>query len=682
MDYYELGEKFLEQKQWEEAVTSYRQAIKLNQNFPWSYYKLGQALTQLQKWDEAITAYQKAIELNPNFSWSYHNLGNALFELQKWEEAVNAYRSFIKLNSDNYWAYHKLAEALVKVGEIDEAIICYQTAIQLNPEIKGTHQKLADILLQIGKLEAAETAYLHTIKLNPEVVWYRQCLGDALLKQKKLDAAIATYLEVAKIRPNLTWMHLQLGDALAQLGQSNLDETINYYCQAIKNPAQYPIYQKALNLIRENPELYLQLGNFLAEENQICGAIIIYHIVLTILPNQIDIYQQLEKIFRQKIKLEQQLNSYYSAVEADGKSQSYYHLGLALTKQQKWLEATIAYHHAIELNPDFAWWSDIRLWETFEKQDRLKKTVNLFQGFIDYPNNSVCRYLNLAEALTQENRIAEAIKIYQTASQKQIQQNYPTFFPKYQKFPKISEPNFLVIGVKKGGTTSIYNYLTQHPQILPAIKKEIDFWSFYFHRGLDWYRAHFPLIPELEKFLTGEASPSYFDSPDTPARLFHFFPKIKLILLLRNPVDRAISNYYHEVRSKAESMSIEEIINSRLEKLIKISFSLVKEKDSWNYQGDYIASSVYVNWLKKWLTIFPREQLLILKSEDFYSDPETIMKQIFNFLGLPDYQIPDYPKLNAGSYSSINESIRQKLSDYFQLHNQRLEEYLGMKFNW
>ncbi|MGK7919850.1 MAG: tetratricopeptide repeat protein [Trichodesmium sp.] len=682
MNYYELAEKFLEQKKWNEAVTNYRQAIKLNPNFSWSYYKLGQALTQLKKWEEAITAYQKAIELNPDFPWSYDNLGDALVQLEKWEEAVSAYHNFIQLHSDNYWTYHKLGEALFKLGEIDKAILSYQKAIQLKPEVKGTHQKLAEILFQIGKLEAAEIAYLQTIKLNPEVVWYRQCLGDVLLKQKRLDEAITTYLEVAQITPNLTWMHLQLGDAFAQLGQSNLDETINYYCQAIKNPDQYPIYQKALYLIKANPELYLELGNYLAQENQIYGAIIIYYLLLEILPNQIEIYQQLGKIFRKKIKLEQQLNSYYSAVEANPDSQSYYHLGLALTKQQKWLEAAIAYHRAIELNPDFAWWSDIRLWQTFKKQDQFQKIVNLFQKFIDYPNNSVCRYLNLAEALTQVNRKTEAIEIYQTASEQQIKQNYPNFFLKFQNLAQISAPNFIVIGVKKAGTTSIYRYLIQHPQILPAIKKEIDFWSFYFHRGLDWYQAHFPTIPESEKFLTGEASPSYFDAPDTPARLFHFFPKIKLIVLLRNPVDRTISDYYHEVRSNAENMSVEEVINSRLEKLIKISSSFVKEKDYWNYQGDYIASSVYLDWLQKWLNIFPREQLLILPSEEFYSNPKTTMKQVFNFLGLPDYQIPNYPKLNVGSYSFISESLRQKLSDYFQPHNQRLEEYLGMKFNW
>ena len=71
-----------------------------------------------------------------------------------------------------------------------------------------------------------------------------------------------------------------------------------------------------------------------------------------------------------------------------------------------------------------------------------------------------------------------------------------------------------------------------------------------------------------------------------------------------------------------------------------------------------------------------------MKSEEFYSNPKTTMKQVFNFLDLPDYQIPNYPKLNAGSYSSISQSTRQKLSDYFQPHNQHLEQYLDRKFNW
>ncbi|MEB3340185.1 tetratricopeptide repeat protein [Okeania sp.] len=677
INYYDLGEKFLEQKKWSEAITSYRQAIKSNPNFSWSYYKLGEALTQLKKWSEAVIAYRQTIKLNPDFPWSYHHLGNALIKLEKWSEAVIAYRQTIKLKPDSYWDYNKLGEALVNVGEFAEAITCYQTAIKLKPEVKGTHQKLAEILFQTGKLEAAEIAYRQTIKLNPKVTWYRQCLGDVLLKQKRLDEAIATYLEVAQTKPHLPWMFLQLGDAFAQISQSNLDKTINYYCHAIQNPDQYPIYQKALNIIRKNPELYLELGNSLAQANQIPGAIIIYYLLLEISPKQTELYQEIAKIFRKKIQLEQQLNSFYSVVKTKQNSQSYYHLALVLTQQKKWLEAAITYHRAIELNPDFAWWSDTRLWETFEKLDKLEETINLFQKFIERQNNSVSIYLNLAEALTQIGKTKEAIKYYQKACKNHVNKSRPIFVQKHWNLEQLSPANFLIIGVGKGGTTSLYNYITKHPQILPSIKKEIHFWSFYFHRGIDWYQAHFPPISDSKKFLTGEASTTYFDAEYAPCRIFHFFPKIKLILILRNPVDRAVSHYYHQVRLNQEFRSCEIALNSQLEKLRQISNPYY-----WNYAGDYIAAGVYVEFLKKWLAIFPREQLLILKSEEFYSNPKNTMKQVFNFLDLPDYEIPNYPKLNAGSYSSISESLRQKLNDYFQIHNQRLEEYLGMKFNW
>ncbi len=677
MDYYELGEKFLEKQKWDEAANAYNQAIKVNQNFSWSYYKLGQALAQLQRWDEAIQAYYKAIKLNPDFPWSYHHLGNALVKVEKWSEAIIAYRQIIKINPHSYWDYHKLGEALVKVGEFEEAIASYQTAIKLNPEIKGTYQKLADIFFEVGNLTAAETAYRQAIKLNPEVVLYRQCWGDVLLKQKRFDEAIAIYLEVAKIRPNLTWMHRRLGDAFAQVAQSNLDKTINYYCQAVKNPDQYPTYQKALHLIRENPDLYLQLGNYLAQENQIYGAVIIYYLLLEIFPNPIEIYQQLEKILRQKIQVEQQLNSYYSALETNPDSEYYYHLGLALTQQQKWLEAAIAYHRAIELNPELAWWSDIRLWETFEKRGILEETISLFEQSVENKNNSVSTYLNLAEALTQLGRTNEAIKYYQIACKYHVNKSHPTFVKQCWNLEALSQPDFIIIGVMKGGTTSLYSYITQHPQVLPGIKKEIHFWSFNFHRGVDWYRAHFPSVSDPKKFLTGEASTTYFDAEYAPCRLFNFFPKIKLIVIMRNPIDRAISHYYHQVCLKREFRSCEVALNSQLEKLIKIP-----NPNYWNYAGDYIASGVYVEFIKRWLAIFPREQLLILNSEDFYREPATTMNQVFNFLGLPDYQMPDYPKLNAGYYSPMSESTRQKLSDYFQPYNQRLEEYLVMKFNW
>ncbi len=86
--------------------------------------------------------------------------------------------------------------------------------------------------------------------------------------------------------------------------------------------------------------------------------------------------------------------------------------------------------------------------------------------------------------------------------------------------------------------------------------------------------------------------------------------------------------------------------------------------------------------MKKWMNVFPKEQLLILKSEDFYSNPSATMKQVHRFLNLPDYQLTEYRNYNPGSYSLISDKLRQQLVEFFRPYNQQLEEYLGIKFNW
>jgi hypothetical protein len=210
---------------------------------------------------------------------------------------------------------------------------------------------------------------------------------------------------------------------------------------------------------------------------------------------------------------------------------------------------------------------------------------------------------------------------------------------------------------------------------LPAVKKEIYFWSGNFDKGKDWYLSHFPPIPPGENFLTGEATPTYFRVKNGAEQVFKMFPKVKLIMLLRNPIDRAVSHYHHEVRLKRENRSLEEAIAS-IEKLQK------EEKDYWHNDLPYVTFGLYVEFIQKWMAVFPREQFLILKSEDFYDAPGDTMKKVFDFLRLPDYKIAEYEKLNPGYYPPVNESIRQQLSDYFLPYNRRLEEYLGVEFNW
>ena len=126
---------------------------------------------------------------------------------------------------------------------------------------------------------------------------------------------------------------------------------------------------------------------------------------------------------------------------------------------------------------------------------------------------------------------------------------------KYLKRAKTSEkrilPSFIIVGAARSGTTSLYEYLENHPSVLPPVKKETGFFNYAYNNNSNWYKMYFPTIAEKQKaeniqknsIITGEATPSYLIDPRVPKRISSLLPKIKLIILLRNPIDRAISHY-------------------------------------------------------------------------------------------------------------------------------------------
>ncbi|MDJ0553836.1 MAG: hypothetical protein QNJ68_05230 [Microcoleaceae cyanobacterium MO_207.B10] len=132
--------------------------------------------------------------------------------------------------------------------------------------------------------------------------------------------------------------------------------------------------------------------------------------------------------------------------------------------------------------------------------------------------------------MSEKGELSEAIKNYQIAGQNKISYTHPHVVLKSQKEQHLSAPNFLIIGQVKCGTSSLYSYLTQHPQILPAIKKEIHFWNNNINQGIDWYLAHFHSIDSEQNLITGEATPNYLESQKVAESLFQQFPNIKLIV--------------------------------------------------------------------------------------------------------------------------------------------------------
>ena len=246
-------------------------------------------------------------------------------------------------------------------------------------------------------------------------------------------------------------------------------------------------------------------------------------------------------------------------------------------------------------------------------------------------------------------------------------------------------PDFIIIGGQKCGTTSLYNYLIKHPNIIPAKEKEVHFFDVNFTAGLAWYQSHFSPDADGKNFLTGEASPYYLFHPLTPQRLYDIFPQVKLIVLLRNPVERAISHYYWSVKNGYESLSFPEAIAQESSRLLGETEKIISQGSyhSFHHQhSSYLARGIYIEQLKQWWDIFPKEQILVISSEEFFTQPEIILNQVLEFLGFSAYQLPDYSPYNAGKYEKIDQKIYEQLENYFRPYNQELFTALGKDFNW
>ncbi len=246
-------------------------------------------------------------------------------------------------------------------------------------------------------------------------------------------------------------------------------------------------------------------------------------------------------------------------------------------------------------------------------------------------------------------------------------------------------PHFMIIGTQKGGTNSLYHYLVQHPQIVPATQKEIHFFSLNYQKGWPWYQSQFPEKVDGIHVLTGEGSPYYLFHPHVPQRVYQDCPQTKLIVLLRNPVDRAISHYYWEVKLGFESLSFPEAISQEPQRLQGELEKLAQDPNYYSYNHQhfsYLSRGIYLHQLQRWLQFFPKQQFLFLHSEAFYANPKAVVNQVFQFLDLEPYLLPDYPIINANAYPQVSVTLRQQLTEYFNLYNQQLSDLLNQDFNW
>lgn len=248
-------------------------------------------------------------------------------------------------------------------------------------------------------------------------------------------------------------------------------------------------------------------------------------------------------------------------------------------------------------------------------------------------------------------------------------------------------PDFLLIGGAKCGTTSLYDWLSAHPSILPASKKEVHYFDYNFFRGEDWYRSHFALAGTADGCITGEGSVSYLSNRWAPARAARKLPHAKLIVVLRNPVDRAYSQFQ---MSRWETLevceSFEEAIAWEQERL-RPELARIERDRRYNSLEfgvwSYLARSRYAEHLERWLDLFPREQFLFLRAEDMFADPYSALERIDDFLGLSPHRPGELSHLlDGGKYAPMADETRERLAAYFRPHNERLRRLTGIDFGW
>jgi hypothetical protein len=259
-------------------------------------------------------------------------------------------------------------------------------------------------------------------------------------------------------------------------------------------------------------------------------------------------------------------------------------------------------------------------------------------------------------------------------------------------------PDYFIIGTKRGGTTSLFNYLLFHPGVLglfpqPRAKKSTNYLFKELHRGPEWYRSHFHHAGYrslLERRLgyrpvEGEASPYYMWDPRI-ARLAHALnPDLKAIMLLRDPVERAFSHWQERVGQGVEPLTFEQALAAeprRLEgELERMAAEPLYYSEAHDFYA-YRARGVYQPQIENWLTVFAREQLLVLRSEDLYADVQGAFDQVCAFLGLPRFVLPTTKVFNASGRLPIPAAAREELTDFYEPINARLEAYLGRCLSW
>jgi O-antigen/teichoic acid export membrane protein len=255
-------------------------------------------------------------------------------------------------------------------------------------------------------------------------------------------------------------------------------------------------------------------------------------------------------------------------------------------------------------------------------------------------------------------------------------------------------PDFLVIGAKRAGTTSLLQYLTAHPGVAPLFPspmkiKGIRYFDSNYDRGPAWYRSHFPSRSFLRldaavlgyRPIVGEATPYYLFHPLAAGRAARDAAEARIVAILRNPVDRAYSHYRERVRNGGETLTFEDAIDAEPARLEGEAERILEDSGYRSYaheQLSFLSQGLYLEPLRRWTDRWPAGRALILLNEDLDEDSEGTYRRLTDFLGLPPFRLERFERHNHHPGPAMDPSTRSRLLAFFEPHNRALEAFLGV----
>ncbi|WP_157683365.1 sulfotransferase [Microlunatus soli] len=265
------------------------------------------------------------------------------------------------------------------------------------------------------------------------------------------------------------------------------------------------------------------------------------------------------------------------------------------------------------------------------------------------------------------------------------------------------DPDFLLIGAKRGGSTSFYYDLITHPQVAPlfprpdhlpkaAATKGIHYFDSNYFRGRRWYASHLPSARARRAqqsssggpVITGEGSPYYLTHPEAPGRVARDLPKVKILAVLRDPVMRAHSHWKERVREGRESLSFSEALAAEQDR-VGTDASKLADPRFYSYAHEhqtYLGQSRYGAALERWCQHVPRASICLVRSEDYYADPIAELDRVAKFLEISPGLFSTGEARNAAPGADLPESDRSQVRELLRPDAEVLRRLTGISWDW